>query len=93
MRVSFFFDMPSELMAALGTVMGFALMGEMDADQQNAVGNFLMLIGQILTTDATQAQTLQARQSADQQKQLEMRVRDLEQQMAILKRGGEDQGR
>ena len=75
--MSFFFNMPSELMAALGTVIGFALLGEMDADQENAVGNFLMLIGQILTTDATQAQTLQGRQAAEQQEALEQRVRQL----------------
>ena len=79
--MSFFFDMPSELMTALGTVIGFALLGDMDADQQNAVGNFLMLIGQILTTDATQAQTLQARQDADRQKALEERIRRLEEQL------------
>lgn len=79
--MSFFFDMPSELMTALATVLGFALLGDMDADQQNAVGNFLMLIGQILTTDATQAQTLQARQDADQQKALEERVRRLEERL------------
>ncbi|MBR5284138.1 MAG: hypothetical protein IKU27_03725 [Clostridia bacterium] len=79
--MSFFFDMPSELMTALATVLGFALLGDMDADQQNAVGNFLMLIGQILTTDATQAQTLQARLDADQQKALEERVRRLEERL------------
>ena len=82
--MSFFFNMPSELMAALGTVIGFALLGEMDADQENAVGNFLMLIGQILTTDATQAQTLQGRQAAEQQETLEQRVRQLEEQLAAM---------
>ena len=81
--MSFFFDMPSELMTALGTVIGFALLGDMDADQQNAIGNFLMLIGQILTTDATQAQTLQARQDAEQQKKIEARIRRLEERLHI----------
>ena len=81
--MSFFFDMPSELMTALATVLGFALLGEMDADQQNAVGNFLMLIGQILTTDATQAQTLQAREDAKQQQEMEARIRHLEELLDV----------
>ena len=81
--MSFFFDMPSELMTALATVLGFALLGDMDADQQNAVGNFLMLIGQILTTDATQAQTLQAREDARQQKEIEARLQRLEELLDV----------
>ena len=58
--VSFFFDMPSELMTAIGTVLGFALLGDLDADQENSLGNFLMLIAQIMITDATQKQLLES---------------------------------
>ena len=38
--------------------LGFALVGHLNADQQNSLGNFLMLIGQILTTHAGQQQLL-----------------------------------
>lgn len=45
-------------MTALGTGLGFALVGHLNADQQNSLGNFLMLISQILTTHAGQQQLL-----------------------------------
>ena len=54
-----FFALPPELMTAIGTVLGFALIGDLTADQQNSLGNFLMLIAQILETNASQLQFLQ----------------------------------
>ena len=53
-----FFSLPPASMTALGTGLGFALVGHLNADQQNSLGNFLMLIGQILTTHAGQQQLL-----------------------------------
>jgi hypothetical protein len=49
-----FFDLPAELMTALGTVIGFAVLGDLNSNQQNSLGNFLILIGQILETNANQ---------------------------------------
>lgn len=41
-------------MTALGTVIGFAVLGDLNSNQQNSLGNFLILIGQILETNANQ---------------------------------------
>lgn len=74
-----FFDLPAELMTALGTVLGFALTGGLTYAQQNSLGNWLELVGQILDANASQGQLLQA---ADTDRRLEA----LEQELAVLKR-------
>ena len=57
---SWFFGLPAELMTALATVIGFALLGDLTPAQQNSLGNFLMLISQVMETNATQAQLLES---------------------------------
>ena len=78
-------------MSALGTVLGFAFLGGLDADQQNSLGNFLMLIAQVMITDATQQQLLdnrrQTRESAAQAAALEQRLAALEAAVTALKGG------
>lgn len=59
-----FFSLPPELMTALGTVLGFAMLGDLTADQQDSLGNFLILIGQILETSSTQKQIFEDQASA-----------------------------
>ena len=54
-------------MTAIGTVLGFALLGRLDYNQQNTLGNWLMLIAQILETNSAQAQLLAANQSQNAQ--------------------------
>lgn len=48
--------LPAEAMTGLATAIGFALIGNLDADEQNALGNMLFLIGQILSSNGTQLQ-------------------------------------
>ena len=74
-----FFDLPAELMTALGTVLGFALTGGLTYAQQNSLGNWLELIGQILDTNASQGQLLQAN---DTSRRLDALERELTEQMA-----------
>ena len=85
MLADFFFDMPSELMTAMGTVLGFALLGDMTALQQNSLGNFLMLIAQILETNSSQKQLLEARQSAQTMAEMQDAIQQLQQELDRLK--------
>lgn len=78
-----FFDLPAELMSALGTVLGFALIGPLDYNQQNSLGSWLELIGQVLESNAAQGQLLQQRQQNDSQ---DRRLEALEREMAALRR-------
>ena len=81
--VSFLLDNPSELITANGTALGFALLGDLDADQENSLGNFLMLIAQIMITDATQKQILESLASSGEQAAIEARLRRIEQALGL----------
>lgn len=83
-----FFDLPAPLMTAIGTVLGFALLGRLDYNQQNALGNWLMLIAQILETNSAQAQLLAADQSKNAQATggATLRLEALERQLQELQR-------
>ena len=86
MLLSGFFDLPPKLMAALGTVIGFALMDDLTADQQNSLGNFLMLISQLLETSANQKILLQDLENAKQSEQLNQTIQQLISDVAELKK-------
>ena len=79
-----FFSLPAEVMTALGVILGFALMGDLTSDEQNSLGNFLMLISQILETNATQLQLLEDRQSAQQMNEILNQLKDLRSRLETL---------
>ena len=80
-----FFGLPAEVMSALGTVLGFALLGKLDYNQQNTLGNWLELIGQVLETNAAQGQVLQAQEQGDRLEALEGELAALRREMEALK--------
>ncbi|MBQ4578789.1 MAG: hypothetical protein IJA84_06995 [Clostridia bacterium] len=79
------FDLPAELMSALGTVLGFALLGKLDYSQQNTLGNWLELIGQVLETNAAQGQLLQAGDQSDRLAAVEEEIAALRREIARIK--------
>lgn len=42
-------------------IIGFALIDDLTANEQNSVGNWLMLVGQVLEANATQQQVIEER--------------------------------
>ena len=80
-----FFGLPAEVLSALGTVLGFALLGKLDYNQQNTLGNWLELIGQVLETNAAQGQVLQAQEQGDRLAALEGELAALRREMEALK--------
>lgn len=80
-----FFDLPAELLTALGTVMGFTLTYPLNYAQQNSLGNWLELIGQILDTNAAQGQLLQQMQQQQQSNQQAQRMDQMERELALLR--------
>lgn len=83
-------------MTALGTVLGFAILGGLDGDQQNALGNFLMLIAQIMETNAAQLQLLEdqqnARQTARQEAQLQDQLDEIRRRLNSLEQEAHGRG-
>lgn len=84
-----FFDLPPEVLCALGTLLGFALTGKLSYAQQNTLGNWLQLIGQLLDTSAAQGELLQQRQQTDQH---DRRLDALERELAALRQQLERRG-
>jgi hypothetical protein len=72
--------LPAEVMTGLATAIGFALIGNLDADEQNALGNMLFLIGQILSSNATQLQA-NTSDASDPTEQLKQRIAALEKRL------------
>lgn len=85
MLLSGFFNLPPKLMTALGTVLGFAMLDDLTADQQNSLGNFLMLIAQILETSANQKTLLRDLESDKQSAELNATIQKLIADVEALK--------
>ena len=81
-----FFGLPAELMSALGTVLGFALMGRLNYNQQNSLGSWLELIGQVLESNAAQGQLLQEQTQNDRLAEVERELAALRQELRALRR-------
>lgn len=62
---SFLYNSKTYTLAAL--IIGYILIEELTVDEQNAVGNWLMTIGQILDGNATIAQAIQNKLDAKSQ--------------------------
>ena len=73
--------LPAEAMTGLATVIGFVLIGNLTADEQNALGNMLFLIGQILSSNATQEQALEASEQSPSADELTLRLQALEERL------------
>ena len=76
-----FFDLPPELLTALGTILGFILVGGLDYDQQDVLGNWLELVSEILETSASQGQQLQAQNTGRRLDALERELDALRQEL------------
>ena len=79
--------LPAEAMTGLATVIGFVLIGNLTADEQNALGNMLFLIGQILSSNATQEQAIQSGTQTDPASALTQRLDELEQRLKVFEEG------
>ena len=84
----------SQLLTLFGTLVGFALMDDFSAIEQNAIGNWFMLVGQILETNAAFLQQLnQQNQDFNKNNNFNSNSGDLERlekMVAILRREFEE---
>ena len=64
---SWFFSLPPKQFALLSSLIGILLTDNLNPDQQNALGNFIVNIGQVILTSAAQGQLLQDSGSQKQQ--------------------------
>jgi len=81
-----FFSIPPRQYALLSTLLGILLIGNLDLNQQNSLGNFIVNVGQAILTAAAQGQALQNNSSQDDRirKKIEMlkkQIGDLEKEL------------
>lgn len=77
-------SLPPKQFTLLSTIFGLLLLDDLDINQKNALGNFIVSIGQTILTAAAQEQSLQKDNSQDDQ--LFQDVEDLKCQIALLKK-------
>lgn len=76
------FSLPPKQFAIVSALFGVILSDDLDIDQKNALGNFLLNIGQTILTEAAQEQVLQSNDSKDDQIMEE--IENLKKQVASL---------
>lgn len=78
-------SLPPKQFALLATVFGLLLLDDLSIDQQSALGNFLLSVGQTILTASAQAQSLKSCQSANDQDQVHDDIEDLKKQISLLR--------
>jgi hypothetical protein len=63
---SCFFSLPPKQVSLLSSVIGILLIDNLDLNQQNSLGNFIVSIGQAILTAAAQGQSLQSTNSQNE---------------------------
>lgn len=76
-----FFDLPPRTLTILAVVLGFLMIDDLTAAEQNSLGNFLILVGQVLETNASQLAVVEGNQSNTRLQTLEKKVQALEQRL------------
>lgn len=53
------FSLPPKQFTLVGVILGFLLIDDLSPAKQNSLGNFIILIGQIIEASSAQAQVIQ----------------------------------
>lgn len=79
-------SLPPKQFALLATAFGFLLLDDLSIDQQNALGNFFLSVGQTMLTAAAQEAAIQSCNSQNENNQVHDDIADLKKQIALLKK-------
>ncbi len=86
------FDLSPKLLTFSAVAVGYLLLDDLDANEQNALGNWLMLVAQVLCTNAyfrqVQTERMQNKNFTDTDvMEMMQKMRDaIEKEIAILKK-------
>ena len=79
-----FFSLPPKQFSLLSSLLGLLLIDNLDLNQQNSLGNFIVNVGQAILTSAAQGQMLQSNNSQDDQ--IRQQIQVLKQQILALEK-------
>lgn len=77
-----FFDLPPRTLIIIGTLISLSISEELNYQQQNALGNFLQLIGQALETTSAQ----NSLQTNNKMQELEKEIEELKKSINKMSR-------
>jgi hypothetical protein len=77
-----FFSLPPKQFALLSSLLGILLVDNLDLDQQNSLGNFIVNVGQAILVAAAQGQSVQSNNS--QNDRIRQQLLTLKQQLYAL---------
>lgn len=80
-------SLPPKQFALLATLFRLLLLDDLSIDQQSALGNFLLSVGQTILTASAQEQSLQSSQNDDK---VNNDIEDLKKEVASLKKKLDD---
>ncbi len=82
-------SLPPNQFALLSSILGILLLDGLNVDQKNALGNFVVNIGQAILTAASQEQSLQnsnKQNNSPDNDQINEEIEELKKQVALLKK-------
>lgn len=77
-----FFSLPPRQFSLLSSIIGILLIDNLELDQQNSLGNFIVSIGQAILTAAAQGQSLKSR--SQQNDYVRQQIQMLKSQISAL---------
>jgi len=80
--LSCFFSLPPKQFALLASIIGILLVDNLDLDQQNSLGNFIVSVGSTILAAAAQGSTLKS--SNQQNERIREQIRMLKKQIRSL---------
>lgn len=81
-KKSCFFNMPAKQFSLLSSIIGIFLIDNLNTDQQNSLGNFIVNIGQNITTAAAQETLLSNNNNQDDEINVQLEI--LKKQICLL---------
>ncbi len=66
MNKSFLDDIPASIFTTTGIVIAFLLINDLTSTEQNNIGNWLEMIGQILITNSNQQELIENKKNTDE---------------------------
>ncbi len=82
-----FSSLPPKQFALISAILGTILSDELDVNEKNAIGNFIVNIGQTILTEAAQQQAQESKISENKNTDMQKEIDELKRQIMLLRKG------
>lgn len=81
---NFIYQLPAKSFTLVAVLLGFILIDDLPADKQNVLGSFLSLIGDVISTNATQQNYIDEKENDCETKKIIKEIEQLKEQIKKL---------